>query len=99
METFNATQKRLILVCANQKNVDDKTLCGNCGGVELHAQLKEYVREKGLNGIVRVVKSGCLDYCGKGPIVCVEPEHVWLKNVQKEDIPKLIEKWIAPLQK
>lgn len=98
MEPFTATQKRLILVCTSQKNPEDKTLCGNCGGLELHAQLKEYVAQKGLGKIIRVVKSGCLDYCGKGPIVCVQPENVWYKSVQKNDVKKITEKWVDSLQ-
>ncbi len=94
METFSATQKRLILVCTSQKDVNDTTLCGNCGGIELHAALKAYVQEKGLSKKIRIVKSGCLDYCGAGPIVCVEPEHVWMKNVNQEDLKAIKEKWI-----
>jgi (2Fe-2S) ferredoxin len=97
MEPFSATQKRLILVCTNQKDVNDKTLCGNCGGLELHVELKKYVNEKGLGKIVRVVKSGCLDYCGKGAILCVQPENVWLKGVTPEDLKEIKEKWIDTL--
>lgn len=94
MEQFLPTQIRLILVCANQKDVNDPKLCGNNGSLEIHAELKEYVRSKGLNKKIRVVKSGCLDYCGLGPIVCIEPEHVWFKDVKKEDLDQIKKKWI-----
>jgi (2Fe-2S) ferredoxin len=97
METFLATQKRLILVCTSQKDVNDSTLCGNCGGLEIHARLKTYAQEKGLSKLVRVVKSGCLDYCGKGPIVSVQPENVWMKGVKQEDLNEIKEKWIDTL--
>ena len=97
METFSATQKRLILVCTSQKDANDKTLCGNCGGIDLHADLKTYANEKGLGKKVRVVKSGCLDYCGKGPIVCVQPENVWYKGMKKSDLKTIKEKWIDTL--
>ncbi len=94
MESFIPTQIRLILVCTNQKDVNDPKLCGNNGSLEIHAELKEYVRSKGLNKKIRIVKSGCLDYCGLGPIICIEPEHVWFKGVKKEDLKEIKEKWI-----
>lgn len=97
MEPFSPTQKRLILVCCNQKDVNDPTLCGNHGSIEMHAELKQYVHEKGLQKNVRIVKSGCLDYCGKGPIVCIEPEHVWMKKVGKKDLDEIKKKWIDTL--
>lgn len=97
MQPLYPTHQRLILVCTNQKDVNDPKLCGNNGSVEIHAELKEYVRSKGLNKKIRIVKSGCLDYCGLGPIICIEPEHVWYKGVKKEDLKQIKEKWIDPL--
>jgi (2Fe-2S) ferredoxin len=94
MEPLRPTHQRLILVCTNQKDVNDSTLCGNNGSIEIHAELKEYVRSKGLNKKIRIVKSGCLDYCGLGPILCIEPEHAWYKGVKKEDLKQIKEKWI-----
>lgn len=94
MESFSATQKRLILVCCNTKEGNDPNYCGNRGGIDVHAALKEYVKEKGLQKEVRVVKSGCLDYCGLGAIVCIEPDHAWLKGVTKGDVNEIKEKWI-----
>ncbi len=94
MEPFSPSQQRLILVCCNQKDANDPKYCGNRGSLEIHAELKEYVKSKNLQKEVRVVKSGCLDYCGLGPIVCVEPEHVGLKGVEKKDLDTIKEKWI-----
>lgn len=98
MEHLYPAQTRLILVCCNQKDVNDPTLCGNHGSMEIHAELKEYVKSKGLNKKIRIVKSGCLDYCGLGPIVCIEPEHVWYKGVKKEDVKEIKEKWIDSMR-
>lgn len=94
MEPFTPTQKRLILVCCNQKNPQDPTLCGNMGSLDIWAELKAYANEKGVQKEVRVVKSGCLDYCGKGPIVCVQPEQKWYMSVKKEDLEKIKREWI-----
>ncbi|MEK6902809.1 MAG: (2Fe-2S) ferredoxin domain-containing protein [archaeon] len=97
METFKPTQTRLILVCCNQKDVNDSTLCGNREGLELHAELKAYVKSKNLQMKVRVVKSGCLDYCGLGPVISIEPEHIWYKGVTKDDLAQIKKDWIDPL--
>lgn len=97
MEPFQATQKRLILVCCNTKEGNDPKYCGNRSAIDLHAELKQYVKEKGLQQIVRVVKSGCLDYCGRGPIVCVQPENEWYENVSKTDLGKITKKYVDDL--
>ena len=94
MGPLSATQKRLILVCCNQKNPSDPTLCGNVGAMGIWEELKAYSKEKGLQKEVRVVKSGCLDYCGKGPIVCIQPEQQWYQGVKKEDVEKIKKEWI-----
>lgn len=97
MENLIPTQKRLILVCCNTKDGTDPKYCGNKGSLDLHAELKEYVRSKNLQKKVRIVKSGCLDYCGLGPIVSIQPEHVWMKAVSKEDLAQIKKEWIDPL--
>jgi NADP-reducing hydrogenase subunit HndC len=97
MEPILSPQSRLILVCGNTKGGTDEKYCWNRGSADLHAELKEYVKEKGLQKKVRIVKSGCLDYCGLGPIVCIEPEHQFYKNVSKEDLAKIKKRWIDEL--
>jgi (2Fe-2S) ferredoxin len=73
------------------------TLCGNVGAMDIWSELKAYTKEKGLQKDVRIVKSGCLDYCGKGPIVCVQPEQKWFSRVGKEDVARIKKEWIDPL--
>lgn len=97
MKDLIPDQKRLILVCCNTKEGNDPKYCGNRGGIALHAELKEYAKQQGLQKTVRVVKSGCLDYCGRGPIVCVEPAHVWMEDVQTNDVEAINKKYIDSL--
>ncbi len=94
MEQFIPTQKRLILVCCNTKEGNDSKYCGNKGSMDLHAELKTYVKEKGLQKTIRIIKSGCLDYCGLGPNVCIMPENVWLKAVSHADLNEIKKRWI-----
>ena len=62
--------KHLLFVCNNERDADDpKGSCAHRGGDALAARLKELVAEHKLKGKVRVVRSGCLDYCAKGCVV------------------------------
>ena len=97
MERILKTQTRLILVCGNTKEGADEKYCGNRGSADLLAELKEYVKEKGLQKKIWIVRSGCLDYCGIGPIVCIEPEHIFYKGVTKEDLAEIKKRWIDEL--
>ena len=39
-----------------------------------------------------------MDLCATGPNVCVQPDNVWYDHVKKEDLQKLIDRWITPLE-
>jgi (2Fe-2S) ferredoxin len=59
-------------------------------GVGVHAALKSAVSEAGLNGRVRVNRSGCLNQCGNGPMVVVYPDDVWYAAVSPADASELV---------
>jgi predicted metal-binding protein len=59
--------EHLLFVCTHERDADSsKPSCGRRGGKELLAALKEEVVAHKLKGRVRVVASGCLDFCSKG---------------------------------
>ncbi|MBI4043366.1 MAG: (2Fe-2S) ferredoxin domain-containing protein [Candidatus Diapherotrites archaeon] len=97
MESFKPKQERWILVCTNTPENDDPAKCGYKDSLKLAEDLKAYVKEKGLKGKVRVVKSGCLDQCGTGPIVCIQPENIWYRQVSESDLKEIKTQWIDPL--
>ena len=99
MQSFKPAQERWILVCTNKPETHDTTKCGHRNSLALAEELKSYVKEKGLKGKVRIVKSGCLDQCGNGPIACIMPENAWYKNVNEKDLKEIKERFVDPLAK
>lgn len=69
-----------VFVCTGGKVCPEE---GNSPAV--HARLKELVRKAGLDSVIRINNSGCLDQCGNGPMVVVYPEAVWYCAVTAED--------------
>jgi len=41
---------------------------------------------------VTISSSRCLGQCGNGPMVLVEPEHIWYCRVQPDEIPAVVER-------
>ena len=52
------------------------------------------VKKRGLKGKVRALKSGCMDFCEKGPSVMGFPEGTLHSGVTSADVPALIEKYL-----
>lgn len=58
--------------------------------MELVKAFKKSMKEKGLQGRMRVQRSGCLDACDFGPSMVVYPEGVFYGGVQPEDVEQII---------
>lgn len=61
------------------------------GGKKLFAQLRRQVKQRKLQGEIRVCASGCMDQCAKGPNVMVFPDNVWYRRVRERDIPAILD--------
>ena len=88
--------RRTIFVCCNERDPGEAA-CANRGSRELQKKLKEYVKERGLQGKIRVTRSLCFGLCAVGPNICAQPENVWYNDVREQDLPNLIREWIDPL--
>jgi (2Fe-2S) ferredoxin len=77
---------RHVFVCTSGKYCPE--VDGDGRGV--HARLKELVAAEGLNKMVRINHSGCLDQCGYGPMIVVYPESVWYWGVRVEDVDEIV---------
>jgi (2Fe-2S) ferredoxin len=88
-----AQRKRSLYVCVNRR--PDGTPKGSCaarGAVELHARLKELLKERGLAELeVRACTSSCLDVCWAGPSIAVEPDHYVYGRVKLEDAEAIVD--------
>lgn len=82
--------RKIVFVCTNERAPGERVSCGGCGGGEIHARLKELVKERGLRVEVRVSKSGCMDRCELGPNVMIFPDNIWLSGVRLEDIEQVV---------
>jgi NADH:ubiquinone oxidoreductase subunit F (NADH-binding)/(2Fe-2S) ferredoxin/NAD-dependent dihydropyrimidine dehydrogenase PreA subunit len=70
--------KQYILVCGG-------TACESNQGIALFTALKKAVEENGLVNDVQVVRTGCLGFCEKGPIVKILPQDTFYVEVKPED--------------
>jgi NADP-reducing hydrogenase subunit HndC len=62
--------------------------------MELFNALKTAVKENGLINEVQVVRTGCLGFCEKGPIVKVLPQDTFYVEVKPEDAEEIIKEHI-----
>jgi (2Fe-2S) ferredoxin len=74
-----------VFICANDKDAPKKC-CGSAHGMELVDAFRASYAAQGGTAKIRIQKSGCLDFCGKGPTMVVYPEGVFYGNVQVEDV-------------
>jgi NADH:ubiquinone oxidoreductase subunit E len=86
-----------ILICSNTKEKGQS--CGPKGGQEIVDHLKSWVKspDSGLQGKVRVNKSGCLGKCESGVACVAYPKGEWVFEATPGDLPA-IEAWIRSLQ-
>ena len=65
-----ARYKHLFFVCGHRReSEDERGSCAARGSGEVVEVLKERVHALGLRKTVRVVESGCLNYCARGVTV------------------------------
>jgi (2Fe-2S) ferredoxin len=88
-----ALRKRLLFVCVNRRpDGAPKGSCAARGGLELHARLKERLKERGMwSTEVRACTSSCLDACWVGPCVAVEPDHFYYGRVGAGDVDEIVD--------
>ena len=84
-----------IFVCCNQRARGHSRGCCNPDGSDrLRNAFKAEVKRRGLSPQVRANKAGCLDQCELGPTVVIYPQAVWYRNVQLEDVPRIVEETV-----
>ncbi|MBI5630593.1 MAG: (2Fe-2S) ferredoxin domain-containing protein [Elusimicrobia bacterium] len=95
MEKKIIPYRKTIFVCTNKRD-DGRSACANPGrgGDEIYEALKREVKKAGLKGQVRVVRSGCLDLCERGPNLFIYPSGEWRCSASIEDIPELLKEML-----
>jgi len=80
--------KHYILVCGG-------TACESNKGIALFSALKSAVEANKLVNDVQVVRTGCLGFCEKGPIVKILPQDTFYVDVKPEDAEAIVKEHIV----
>ena len=76
-------KKKRILICAGSGCISSKSM-------DIYESFKNKIESLGLSPAVEVEFTGCHGFCQKGPIVVVEPEHVFYTHVKPSDSAEII---------
>ena len=82
-----------IFVCATQ----GEGRCGAKGGGELLAAFRDEVEVRGISPST-VLRNVCTRRHEEGPVVFVYPDDVWYTRVTSEDVPRIVERHLAPMR-
>ena len=80
----NARYKRRVMVCTAAG-------CVSSGAQAVYKAFQDQVAKGGLTEI-RVMGTGCLGPCARGPMVKIDPDDLYYAGVTAEDVPEIIEK-------
>jgi (2Fe-2S) ferredoxin len=86
-------RKRYLFVCINRRAEDNpKGCCAAKDSEEVHRALKGEIAARGLAKLeARVCTSSCLDQCGTGVTVLVEPDHFFYGHVTVADVTEIVD--------
>lgn len=80
---------------ARQKNIRvhccTSTGCQASNSLELKKNLETAVTEAGLDATVEVVGVGCMGFCGRGPLVQIDPDNILYEEVKPEQATLIID--------
>ncbi len=64
--------------------------CIACGSLELKERFEKELKEKKLDKTVKVIGTGCLGPCSKGPVVIMAKDRVFYESLKTEDVPEIV---------
>ena len=78
-----------VFICTNERPAGSRISCG-AHGMELVAEFKKQIKDKGLNTEIRAQRAGCMEACEAGPSVVIYPEGVFYSRVQVNDVEEIV---------
>jgi predicted metal-binding protein len=91
MLKFPAPFPATVFVCTKKREKGHpKSCCHDRGSSQLREQLKEMIKQEGLESKVRVFKSGCLGVCEQGPAAMAFPNGDLLMGISADDLPGIL---------
>ena len=86
------TPKQVIYVCTGDK-------CKKRGGKDAGKAFRELCKSYGLKNDVEIIKTDCTDRCKLAPVVCIQPQNLWLYEVNEHKEPQLFQQHVLNAQK
>jgi NADH-quinone oxidoreductase subunit F len=86
---------------ATQESVKDKILVctgGGCiasGSLKIKERFETELKEKNLDQAFKVIGTGCLGPCSKGPVVITAKERVFYQDLKPDDVSEIIDKHLV----
>ena len=81
----NKTYRKEVIVCGG-------TGCMSSGNDKILENLQNKVKELGLESEIRIVKTGCVGFCEKGPIVKIMPDNTFYAEVTPDNVDEIVAK-------
>ncbi len=92
MLKFPAPFATAVFVCTHKRpDGHPKPCCADRGSAALRDELKEMVRERGLDGRIKVFQSGCLGACERGPTAVRYPDGQLMLGVAQGDLKAILD--------
>lgn len=85
-----------VFFCTNQRAAGEPC-CNNHRASDMRAHAKDRVKALGdkIPDRVRINSAGCMDRCGKGPVMVVYPDAVWYAYADEKDIDEIIDEHLV----
>ena len=78
------TPEKIIYLCAGSK-------CSKRGNKDLYKSLKSYLKKYEGECDIEVIKIECTDRCKFAPVLCIQPENIWLKEYTEKQVIETLE--------
>lgn len=71
--------EKVIYVCDGKK----------CGAYNktIRKAFKAVAKEHGMKKHIEIMCMGCSDNCKNAPVVCLQPQNVWMGEIEEKDVP------------
>ena len=82
------TPRQVIYVCTGSK-------CKKRGGKELSKLFRTEAKAAGFKDDIEIIKTDCTDRCKYAPIVCFQPQNIWLQEVSELEARQVFQQYIS----
>lgn len=86
-----AKPERIVYICDNRRpEGHPRGSCAQKDSGEVLMKFAELIDSEGLLGKVTLAQTSCIGPCFEGPIVNIQPDNIWYKQVTENDVQTVI---------